>query len=255
MIPKIIHYCWLSNDPIPAQLKKCMDTWKEVLPDYEWVKWDFNRFDINHSEWVREAFEAKKYAFAADYIRLYALYNYGGFYLDMDVIAKKSLDPFLCLHTAMCWQNGEGQGLEVAALGVEKNCAWVGKCLEYYHNKHFVKSDGSYDMRTLPLIVEHHLLANGFEFVDVQSVDDAFKYSGKQIPVFPCDYFSPKNWQTGQVESSSNTHLIHDFAGSWLPWDAKLRNRYQWLATNWPRLYYYGLYLPLYELKKYHIIK
>ena len=255
MIPKVIHYCWLSDDPVPAQLIKCMDTWKEVLPNYEWVKWDFNRFDINHSEWVREAFEAKKYAFAADYIRLYALYHHGGFYLDMDVIAKKSLDSFLCLHTAMCWQNGEGQGLEVAALGVEKCSVWVGKCLEYYHNRHFVKSDGTYDMLTLPLIVERHLISNGFELVDVRTVDEALRCSGKQIPVFPCDFFSPKNWQTGQVQSSSNTYLIHDFAGSWLPWDGKLRNRYCWLATNFPSLYYYGLYLPLYELKKYKIIK
>lgn len=78
MIPKIIHYCWLSNDPIPQQLKDCMKTWKQVLPDYEWVKWDFTRFDINSSAWVKEAFENKKYAFAADYIRLYAIYTMGG---------------------------------------------------------------------------------------------------------------------------------------------------------------------------------
>ena len=32
MIPKIIHYCWLSNDPIPQKLKECMETWKEKLP-------------------------------------------------------------------------------------------------------------------------------------------------------------------------------------------------------------------------------
>ena len=44
MIPKIIHYCWLSNDPIPAKLKKCMDSWKKQLPDYEFMLWNFDRF-------------------------------------------------------------------------------------------------------------------------------------------------------------------------------------------------------------------
>lgn len=50
MIPKIIHYCWLSNDPIPDDLKSCMDSWKKYLPDYEFILWNFERFlKINQS--------------------------------------------------------------------------------------------------------------------------------------------------------------------------------------------------------------
>lgn len=95
MIPKIIHYCWLSNDPIPEKLQEYMKSWKEKLPDYEFKLWNFDCFDINSSQWVKEAFEAKKYAFAADYIRLYAVYNYGGIYMDMDVEVIKSFNPLL----------------------------------------------------------------------------------------------------------------------------------------------------------------
>ena len=91
MIPKIIHYCWLSNDPIPAKLKKCMDSWKKQLPDYEFMLWNFDRFAKDRSVWVSQAFDSRKYAFAADYIRLYALYNYGGIYLDMDVDISQRL--------------------------------------------------------------------------------------------------------------------------------------------------------------------
>ena len=90
MIPKIIHYCWLSKDPIPKDMQMFIDGWYEKLPDYEFMLWDFNRFDIHSSQWVKEAFSKKKYAFAADYIRLYALYNYGGIYMDMDVEVLKS---------------------------------------------------------------------------------------------------------------------------------------------------------------------
>ena len=107
MIPKIIHYCWLSNDPIPEDLSRYMKTWKQKLPDYEFMLWDFNRFDKNNSQWVKEAFEHKKYAFAADYIRLYALYHYGGIYLDMDVEVLKTFTPFLSLRTMIGFENGK----------------------------------------------------------------------------------------------------------------------------------------------------
>ena len=97
MIPKIIHFCWLSDDPYPQEIQRCLDSWKEILPDYEIWKWDRKRFDINSVPWTKEAFESKKYAFAADYIRLYALYNYGGIYLDSDVLMYKSFNPLLNL--------------------------------------------------------------------------------------------------------------------------------------------------------------
>src|SRR5690606_40794226 len=97
MIPKKIHFCWLSGDEYPDLIKKCVNTWKEKLPDYEFILWDTNRFDLDSNIWVKQAFETKKYAFAADYIRLYAVYNYGGIYLDTDVEVIKSFEDLLDL--------------------------------------------------------------------------------------------------------------------------------------------------------------
>ena len=91
MIPKIIHYCWLSRDEFPPLIKTCIDTWKEQLPDYEFILWDTNRFKLESNIWVQQAFDTKKYAFAADYIRLYAIYNFGGIYLDTDIEVLKVL--------------------------------------------------------------------------------------------------------------------------------------------------------------------
>ena len=82
MIPKKIHLCWLSGDDYPAKISKCIESWKKHLPDYEIVLWDTKRFDLSQSQWVSQAFEARKYAFAADYIRFYALYHDGGIYLE-----------------------------------------------------------------------------------------------------------------------------------------------------------------------------
>ena len=116
MIPKIIHFCWLSDDEYPDLIKKCIASWKEKLPEFEIKHWDKKCLDELNSDWVNEAFSAKKYAFAADYIRLYAIYNYGGFYLDSDVEVIKDFTDllnypyifgyaavlFLCLYTYIC---------------------------------------------------------------------------------------------------------------------------------------------------------
>ncbi len=226
MIPKIIHWCWLSNDPIPENLQKCMDTWKIKLPDYEMIHWNFDRFPKGKSKWVDDAFVNKKYAFAADYIRLYALYNYGGIYLDMDVEVCKSFDPFLTLNSMLCWQKSLG-GLEVAAFGVEPKAEWVKKCLDEYESISFVKADGSFDLMTLPERVERNLLRNGYKLLEVPSIEAAKKItSNLEIPVFPCDYFSPKSYVDGKIEITTNTYSIHHFAGSWLPWYSKFEKKF-----------------------------
>ena len=94
-IPKIIHYCWLSGTPFPDLENRCIESWKKYLPDYELILWDKERIKEIHSSWIDSAIAQKKWAFAADYVRLYALYNYGGIYLDCDVEVLKSFDELL----------------------------------------------------------------------------------------------------------------------------------------------------------------
>ena len=120
MIPKIIHYCWLSNDPYPEDLKRCMATWKEKLPDYEFMLWNFDRFDKSSSLWVQQAFDNKKYAFAADYIRLFAVYNYGGIYMDMDIEVLKSFNDLLGSDLIFAYENEEKTGIEAGCFGAQK---------------------------------------------------------------------------------------------------------------------------------------
>ena len=96
MIPKIIHFCWLSGEPYPARIRKCMETWRKAMPDYERKLWSLDNFDITSApQFVRDAVAARKWAFAADYIRMYALHTEGGFYLDSDVVTLKRFDDFL----------------------------------------------------------------------------------------------------------------------------------------------------------------
>lgn len=223
MIPKIIHYCWLSNDPIPQKLQNYIQSWKKNLPDYELVLWNFDRFDKDSSLWVKQAFENKKYAFAADYIRLFALYNYGGIYLDLDVEVIKDFRPMLELKTFMCWQN-ESAGLEVAAMGAEKGCSWLKLCLDRYANRPFVTEQG-FDTKILPLIVEDVLRENKISLKDVQNINSAKEFEHKGIPIFTCDFFSPKSLATGIISVTPNTYCIHHFSGSWCDKKSRLRGQ------------------------------
>ena len=93
MIPKVIHYCWFGGNPKPKLAEKCIKSWKKYCPDYEIIEWNEDNFDISAAPlYVRQAYEAKKWAFVTDYVRLEVVYNHGGVYLDTDVELLKSLD-------------------------------------------------------------------------------------------------------------------------------------------------------------------
>ncbi|GHU02721.1 glycosyl transferase [Spirochaetia bacterium] len=200
MIPKIIHYCWLSDDPIPQELENYMNSWKK-LQEYEFILWDRNRFDINSIAWTKQAFVAKKYAFAADYIRLYAVYTNGGIYLDMDIEIIKSFDSLLDNNIILAYENNNAKTIEAGCFGAEKECVYIKECLDYFKDRSFYKSDGcSYDIIPLPQIMKRVLNKPKF----------------KDISIFQDDYFTARGSHSGTVEITNNTFCIHHFAGSWL---------------------------------------
>ena len=177
MIQKIIHLCWLSGDAFPADIVKCLETWKKYLKDYEIWLWGKKpqdclglnviekHFDLDSTIWTKQAFEAKKYAFAADYIRLYALYNFGGIYLDADVLVYKSFDELLSLpYFIGCDQI---RAFEAAVIGAEKECSWIKDIFDTYQGKHFIKEDGSLDIMELPVRFHHILTELNYKFIKI----------------------------------------------------------------------------------------
>ncbi len=234
MIPKFIHYCWLSNDPVPVEMQKYISTWKKHLPDYEFVKWDFTRFNENSSIWVKEAFENKKYAFAADYIRLYALYTFGGIYMDMDVEVIKTFDSLLDNKYFVCFENNShSQVLEMATLGVEKGCWWVKILLDYYENRHFIMDDGNYDLKALPMVVKDVFLQKGISLHPVCGIQDYNVGDKNTIYVLPYYFFSPKSYSTEKIESTLDTYSVHHFASSWIPFEQRIERKiWQYLGLK-----------------------
>lgn len=221
MIPKIIHYCWLSRDPYPEKIQKCINSWKKCLPDYEIWLWDFNRFDINSSIWVKEAFENKKYAFAADYIRFFALYNYGGIYLDSDVEVLKSYDDLLHLPYFLGYEYSGC--IEAATMGSEKGNILFKKMLEYYNNRHFVKENGEQDIVIVPQILMNVIKQNGQECKEIKSISE-FENDTIRLSIFSYDFFSPIKTRGYRytLNCSLNTYSIHHFVSAWVSWKIKL---------------------------------
>lgn len=258
MIPKKIHFCWLSNDPYPSKIQKCIDSWKEKLPDYEIIKWDLNRFPLDKCIWVKEAFEAKKYAFAADYIRLYALYTEGGIYLDSDVEVLKPFDDLLELPYFLGKEN-VSNCIEAATMGSEPHATWSKDCLDYYKEKHFLGSAEHKEGKPLPQVI-HKILSDKYGIIDINSPLD-FDKEKTTIQVLPTSFFSPKNYISQKKQVTNNTYSIHHFAGSWAPLKDHFLNRIEglfgkhaqvfcWLILRNPLLNIKELFRLLKERKK-----
>lgn len=167
MIPKIIHYVWLGDDPLPEDMRKCMDSWKKWMPDYQLMRWDDNAIRDLDSVFIREALEMKKWAFASDVVRLYAIYKYGGIYMDTDVMVFRSFDPLLH-HKAFIGRENSmhqtGHTMEVylttCCFGAEKGNPFIKRCLDYYTDRHFITSRDT----SLPPALRMDMTLNSYLF-------------------------------------------------------------------------------------------
>lgn len=214
MIPKIIHFCWISNDPYPELVNRCIDSWKKYLPDYEFKKWDVTTFDMNSVPYVKQAYKQKKWSFIADFIRLWALKNYGGIYLDSDVELLKPLDDLLNQKAFVCFEHHATEEypiLEAAVLASEKNGRWISKAFEYFENKNFVDENGICDVTPIP----YPMALKTKELFDVKFNNTTQRFD--DLTIYSRDYFSPKSNHTNEIILSDNTYAIHHFSGTWLP--------------------------------------
>ena len=189
MIPKIIHYVWLGNDKNPLLVRRCLRSWRKVLPDYEIKLWDIN--NIPRNAWVDEALSVKKWAFVSDYVRAWAVYHFGGIYFDSDVFVRKSFDEFLVhkFFTGIEYneekffatksdelldEDGskknpdsiiQGLSIQSAILGAEKGCPIVKDIMGLYESRHFIRDDGSLYLEMLAPDVQAFVLERyGFKY-------------------------------------------------------------------------------------------
>lgn len=207
MIPKIIHYCWFSKELSPVAIK-CIDSWHKYMPDYQYKLWNLDNFDINSNLYAKQAFEVGKYAFAADYVRLYALYTEGGIYLDCDVEVFKPFDDLLSLKAFAGFEGSKYNPVMGALFASEAGGAWVKEQLSMYDDRAFIREDGTFDMTTNTQIITSRMVEDGF-------VQNGKLQQYKDLTVFPVDYFCPRQ-TTGEYIRTSNTYCDHLGCGAWI---------------------------------------
>ena len=208
-IPKIIHYCWFGGGPISAESQKCMESWKKYCPDYKIIEWNDQNFDISTNRYAQQAYEAKKYAFVSDYVRLAVLYEYGGIYLDTDVELVRPLDELLELPGFMGFQTNN----EVATglgFGARKGNSVVQALLRDYDALDFLKADGSADLTPCPERNTRVLQALGVR-------KDGTRQSIAEMEIFPAEYFCPMDLYSRELRVTPKTYSIHRYAESWKP--------------------------------------
>ncbi len=208
MIPKIIHYCWFGRGEMPELAKKCIASWHKYLPDYELKLWNEDNFDMSLYPYVKEAYDNRKFAFVTDVVRLYALYHEGGIYMDTDVEILKSLDDLLHLPAFTGYEGSKSMAPVTGLMASEAKGIWVTEQLAYYEGKHFVKEDGTFDLKTNTVTISKIMTDNGFEITGEYGV---YK---NNMHVFPVEYFCPLS-STRVLKVTNNTYCIHHFAGSW----------------------------------------
>ena len=209
MIPKKIHYCWFGGNPLPELALRCIESWKKYCPDYEIIRWDESNFDVECCDYVKEAYEAKKWAFVSDYARFKILYEHGGLYFDTDVEIIQSLDDIVARGSFMGRENDHrvliNPGLGLAA---SPRMEIYRELLESYHCRHFLEKDGSLNLKTVVDYTTEILVQHG-----LQNTEEVQNVAG--IAIYPQDYFCPMNYDTGKITITPNTYSIHHYTASW----------------------------------------
>ena len=227
MIPKKIHYCWFGGKPLNDMGIKCRESWKKYFPDHEIIEWNETNFNFQSCQYVKEAYEAKKWAFVSDYVRFVVLYEQGGIYFDTDVEVIRSFDDIL--------ENGSFMGSETASVmnvnpglgfAVEPRNLFIKELIDDYHNSSFRNEDGSLDLTTIVERTTRFLRMHGLEDKNrIQTV--------KGITIYPVDYFCPIEMSTHKLILTENTRSIHHYTASWVDKKSKVRGKiYRFIKRN-----------------------
>ena len=206
MIPKIIHYCWFGQNDF-GEFKKNVVGWKKLNPDYELILWDESNLPLRFS-YVRNSFNSKNYSNLSNFIRLWAVYNFGGIYLDVDVKLIRSLDVVL---NNECFFSKEKNSKGV----IQVNNAVMGAKMKHWFIRLLLEGimhefDGlEYSNLSGPILTTKKLLK-------FKAIKDENRQIILDIVVFGVNVFHPVQWD-GHIKYKEfpETIGVHEYAGSW----------------------------------------
>lgn len=222
MIPKIIHYCWFGNGKMPELVEQCIASWCEYMPRWEFKLWTEISLSqtlspleggkgcwlVHMPKYVQEAYAAKKYAFVSDYIRLWALEQYGGLYMDVDFLVYRPFDDLMNQYDAFAGYEGSKRNpVMMGVIAAKAHHPWIQGMLRTYVDRAFVLTDGSLDMTPNTGYFLEWMLERGF-------VNNGKEQDFMGVHVLPVEYFCP-GLTTGENIRCERTYCEHKGLHSW----------------------------------------
>lgn len=236
MIPKILHCVWLSGEEKPILYANCLKSWQEKMPDYEIKEWSLDKLPkaVVEHPFVKGALESRKWAYATDYIRLWLLRNFGGIYMDLDVMVFKSFDPFMnhrffssiefeseAFKKSVTKKEIIGVGIDAAIMGAEKGHPFIAEVLHYYDDLKFINKPEYHFKYIMPRVLTR-VAKEKFGFRQLPN----YQILKDDMHLYPCDVFSAIfNWgdigcksiddAKNILDNSPIRHAIHLCGHSW----------------------------------------
>lgn len=222
MIPHIIHYCWFGKNPLPELEQRCLASWHQHMPNWEYRWWNEETFDISSAPlYVRQAYETRKYAFVSDYVRLWALEKFGGLYMDVDFMVYRPFDELTDKYAAFAGYEGSKRNpVMQGVIASEPHGAWVTDMLRTYDTRVFIKEDGSLDMYPNTQYFTDRLISQGFKNDGIEKDVWIVNSEGGKVKsefflhVYPVYYFCPI-LTTGENVRTDATYCEHMGESSW----------------------------------------
>lgn len=207
-IPKTIHYCWFGKSIMPPEFRNYIHTWKAKCPDYEIIEWNERNYDISKVNYIKQAYERGLYAFVTDYVRLDVLYNYGGFYFDVDVELLKNLDHLRGFRTFFTY--GEWPAINTGnGCGAIPQCDIIRQMRDEPRSRiNFIDDKGTPDLTTNMAYESRTLEQKGFKMdFSTQTIDG--------ISVLSPAFFATTGIYCNRAILTDYTVAIHHCAGTW----------------------------------------
>ena len=210
MIPKIIHYCWFGPSQIPGEYQAYIDDWRVVMPDYEFRLWNEENSPM-HLPYVRNAHRNAKWANVSNFVRLHAVYNFGGIYLDTDVEVVKPFDELLSLKCFFGFETDKpvfrsAPLINNATFGATPGHPFIKEVMVRLLERFDGQEDASLSS---PNLVSELLRPMGCAVYGYHDLNG--------VKVFPKEYFYP--YYVGEdrsnAEITANTYSIHHWAKTW----------------------------------------
>lgn len=228
-IPKKIHYVWFPAFSKREYVMKHVNQWKSILTDYEFYEWNEDNFDVNITEFSKEAYSQKQWAFVSDVCRLWVLKEYGGIYLDVDTVIYKKFDDLLNYSFFIGYSNEKN--IQLTVFGAEEHNNIINEWFELYKYNKFNFQDIFKNSIPNTELISKYLIEKGFE------LDGKTKEFSEKCMIFSKDYFTPLDVDTGIINITKNTYSLHEFDASWLSQKMKIISYFSKLV----KLFFYYL--------------